>query len=105
MAFGSGKQGKEPVLQQQCSPGSQVHTEPVTAMRSSDTTTRKQGEGEKQLERAAKSVSSQSGKVKPLKNRGSSELRQQVMPGGVQGIAEGPPASGIQVDVAGGKDG
>lgn len=83
MGIGSGKQGKEPVLQQQCSPGSRVHTEPVTVMGSSDTTSRNKGEGGKQLERVAESTSTQSRKVKPLKNRGSSELREQVMQGRV----------------------
>lgn len=58
MGFGRGKQGKGPVLEQQCLPGSQVHTAPAAAMGSPDSATRKKGEGGKRLGKAAESSSS-----------------------------------------------
>lgn len=56
MGFGSRKQGKESVLEQQCLPGSQAPTAPAGAMGSPDTATRMKGEGGKQWKAAGNST-------------------------------------------------
>lgn len=91
MGFGSGKQGKEPVLEQQCLPGSQVHTAPAAVMGSPNSAIRKRkvADSGKQLGRAAESAASQSREVKASKIIEDYELKEQVMRGRVWAKAEG----------------
>lgn len=106
MGFGSEEQGREPVLEQQCLPGSQVHTAPVMGSQTRPSARKeKAANSGKQLGRAAESAFSQSREVKPVKNMGGSEWKEQVVQGRLWAIAEGSPAGGTLVGGADRKDG